>query len=487
MNRKRTMSDMMNKGFGVSGSVGKWLVAGTVFGLSGCGTAVSDEESDSVASTQEAVSAPTPVPADGSCGFKVTSNYFSRRSGTGYLVSLRLKNVSGPKAKSFEIFADLGGAGIRRRACSRTARRSMVATLLRNRCSCAAGIGQGQTLPILYGSPDAYSSVTPYVISINGQKCDAIAPQVSLSANKTLITSSGSLQLSALASDNVAVRKVVFKRDGVEIGVDTSAPFTLDVAANASQNGRHVFTAVAYDPSGNAGTSSGVRVLTGIGNKFFGTATTTTADYASLLSYFNQVTPGNAGKWGSVEATRDQMNWSELDTAYQFAKQNGLPFKLHTLIWGQQQPTWLASLTPAQQLAEIEQWISLAAQRYPDVQLVDVVNEPLHAVPAYSAALGGAGATGFDWVIKSFELARKYFPKSELLLNDYNVEALDSAATDYLAIINLAQRSRPDRRHRSASAFSGTRRSLGGGRQSRPLRRDWPADLRLGAGPQFEQ
>jgi hypothetical protein len=107
------------------------------------------------------------------------------------------------------------------------------------------------------------------------------------------------------------------------------------------------------------------------------------------------------------------------------------------LIWGQQQPTWLAGLTPEQQLAEIEQWISLAAQRYPDVQMVDVVNEPLHAVPAYSAALGGPGVTGWDWVIKSFELARKYFPKSELILNDYNVEAQDSAATDYLKIINV--------------------------------------------------
>ena len=433
------MSDKMSTSVGLTGAVGLWLLAGAALGSSGCASTVSDEESDTVATATEAISAAsTPMPTDGSCGFRVTSNYLSRRSGTGYVGELALKNVSGPKAKDFEIFADLGGAGIRRRClfadCTAvdggySFTEPMVVRVL--------GIAQGQTLPILYGSPDAYSSVTPYVISINGQKCDAIPPQVSLSASKTLITSSGTLQLSAQASDNVAVRKVVFKRDGVEIGVDTTAPYTLDVAADASLNGRQIYTAVAYDPSGNSAISSGVRVLTGIGNKFFGTAITTAADYPSALSYFNQVTPGNAGKWGSVEATRDQMNWSELDTAYQFAKQNGVPFKLHTLIWGQQQPTWLASLTPEQQLAEIEQWMSLAAQRYPDVQLVDVVNEPLHAVPAYSAALGGPGVTGWDWVIKSFELARKYFPKSELLLNDYNVEAIDSSALDYIAIIDL--------------------------------------------------
>jgi len=482
------MSDMMNKGFGLSSSMGAWLLAGTVFGLGGCGTAASEEESDSVASKNEAVTAATTaMPTDGSCGFKVTSNYFSRRSGNGYLGELLLKNVSGPKARSFEIFADLGGAGIRRRClladCDPVDGGYSIKEPLLVRLF---GLSQGQTLPILYGSPDPYAGITPYMISVNGQKCDAVAPQISLSASKTLITSSGSLQLNAAASDNVAVRKVVFQRDGVEIGVDTSAPFSLDVAADASLNGRHVFSAVAYDPSGNSATSNGVRVLTGIGNKFFGTATSTAADYASLLGYFNQVTPGNAGKWGSVEATRDQMNWAELDTAYQFAKQNGLRFKLHTLIWGQQQPSWVESLTPEQQAAEIEQWISLAAQRYPDAQLVDVVNEPLHAVPAYSAALGGAGVTGYDWVIKSFELARKYFPKSELLLNDYNVEALDSAATDYLKIINLLK-DRPDRRHRLASALSGTGRRLVRCRQSRSLCCHRPAHLRVRARPQFEQ
>ena len=40
-------------------------------------------------------------------------------------------------------------------------------------------------------------------------------------------------------------------------------------------------------------------------------------DYEHLLTYFDQLTPENAGKWGSVEGTRDVMNWTDLDTAYQ--------------------------------------------------------------------------------------------------------------------------------------------------------------------------
>ncbi len=42
-----------------------------------------------------------------------------------------------------------------------------------------------------------------------------------------------------------------------------------------------------------------------------------------------------------------------------------------------------------------------------------------------------------DWVIKSFELARKHFPKAKLLLNEYNVIVENGITTNYLGLINL--------------------------------------------------
>lgn len=171
--------------------------------------------------------------------------------------------------------------------------------------------------------------------------------------------------------------------------------------------------------------------------RFFGTAPGGPEDYEHLLTYFDQITPENAGKWGSVEATRDVMNWTALDTAYQTAVNNGLAFKFHTLLWGQQQPGWIAALPAAEQLEEIEEWMAAVAVRYPDLKLVEVLNEPLNAPPPYREALGGAGTTGFDWVIKSFELARKHFPKAQLILNEYNVIVENGITTNYLNIINL--------------------------------------------------
>ncbi len=177
-----------------------------------------------------------------------------------------------------------------------------------------------------------------------------------------------------------------------------------------------------------------------------------TAQAPNFAAYFNQVTPENAGKWGSVEATRDVMNWTELDAAYNYAKTNGLKFRFHVLVWGSQQPAWISALTPAEKLDEIKEWFAAVAARYPDLDYVEVVNEPLHAPPNggqiafstpavyaanYSDALGGAGASGWEWLVQSFRLARQYFPGKKLVLNEYGLLNDASSALRYVQIVNL--------------------------------------------------
>ncbi|HOT14916.1 MAG TPA: endo-1,4-beta-xylanase [Bacteroidales bacterium] len=180
-------------------------------------------------------------------------------------------------------------------------------------------------------------------------------------------------------------------------------------------------------------------------SKFLGCAYGSDSKY-QFEGYWNQVTPGNASKWGWVEGTRDVMNWKDLDEAYNFARKNKFPFKLHTLIWGSQQPTWIETLDSAEQRAEIEEWFAALAERYDSVDYIDVVNEPIHAKPDktgagnYIKALGGAGTTGWDWVITSFKLARQYFPKAKLLINEYSVTNEQKNANTYAQIINLLKK-----------------------------------------------
>jgi GH35 family endo-1,4-beta-xylanase len=180
-----------------------------------------------------------------------------------------------------------------------------------------------------------------------------------------------------------------------------------------------------------------------------------------FTQYFNQVTPENAGKWGSAAGTTRTaaMRWANLDQAYAFAQTNGFPFNFHVLVWGNQQPTWMASLPAEEQLAEIKKWFAAVAERYPDIKWLQVVNEPLHDPPDcthsanqgnncnasgnYARALGGANGTdgtGWDWILNAFRLAKQYFPNTKLMLNDYSITNSDSATTQYLQIIDILKR-----------------------------------------------
>lgn len=97
----------------------------------------------------------------------------------------------------------------------------------------------------------------------------------------------------------------------------------------------------------------------------------------------------------------------------------------------------MASLDTAGQRTQVEEWIRQFCNRYPNLAYIDVVNEPIHAPPVYKGALGGDGKTGWDWVIKSFELARKYCaPGVKLHLNEYNILHSNTATNDYLRLID---------------------------------------------------
>jgi GH35 family endo-1,4-beta-xylanase len=178
-----------------------------------------------------------------------------------------------------------------------------------------------------------------------------------------------------------------------------------------------------------------------------------------FTQFFNQVTPENAGKWGSAAGlTRTAaMRWTNLDNAYNFAKANGFPIRFHVLVWGNQQPTWMSSLPPAEQRVEIEKWFAAVATRYPDLDWIEVVNEPLHDPPDcehpanagsacaasgnYLRALGGhndTDGTGWDWILNAFRLARQYFgDDARLMMNDFSITNSNSATTQYLEIIDL--------------------------------------------------
>ncbi len=90
---------------------------------------------------------------------------------------------------------------------------------------------------------------------------DSTAPTVLLTAPANNSTISGTMTITAAASDNVAVASVQFMLDGNPIGaLDTSAPWSMTYDTRQLTNGQYTLSAVAKDAAGNSATSSTVTI-----------------------------------------------------------------------------------------------------------------------------------------------------------------------------------------------------------------------------------
>ena len=161
-------------------------------------------------------------------------------------------------------------------------------------------------------------------------------------------------------------------------------------------------------------------------DKFLGNITTTyQVDYGKEKFYtlWNQITPENESKWDAIEGSRrGSFNFGGADNAYNYAKNHNFPFKYHCLIWGAQYPGWINNLSTEEQYKAIEEYFDAVKKHYPELPMIDVVNEAIagHQPAPYKAALGGDGKTGYDWIIKAFEMAHERWPDAILIYNDYN-------------------------------------------------------------------
>ncbi|HMC67541.1 MAG TPA: Ig-like domain-containing protein, partial [Mycobacteriales bacterium] len=85
-------------------------------------------------------------------------------------------------------------------------------------------------------------------------------PQINGSENYTLKNVSGTVSVTATASDNVGVTKVEFYLDGVLQSTVTTSPYAWSWNTATATNASHSLTAKAYDAANNIGTSSAVSV-----------------------------------------------------------------------------------------------------------------------------------------------------------------------------------------------------------------------------------
>jgi endo-1,4-beta-xylanase len=187
--------------------------------------------------------------------------------------------------------------------------------------------------------------------------------------------------------------------------------------------------------TGTGGATGGSTTAT-TGNavkKYFGNIDTQGSIRSDFKGMWDQFSPENAGKWGSVQGSQGSFNWNSLDTMYKYTQDNGLLFKEHCFCWGSQQPSWVNNSNGE---ASVKAWMKAFCERYPKTAMIDVFNESLHNSPAYKDGIGGTGTTGYDWLVNAFKWARDACPNAILLYNDYNTIEYSSENTNVIKLVN---------------------------------------------------
>lgn len=147
------------------------------------------------------------------------------------------------------------------------------------------------------------------------------------------------------------------------------------------------------------------------------------------------------GKVNSAQEGVQKWNWRTADAHYNWCKQNGVMFKFHALLWTSQFPKYWQELSASELRQQVEYWFDAVAIKYPDLVMIDVVNEALsgHAENTdqsgrngktmknlLSQALGNSSNPyDYKWIAEAFRMARKRFPNAVLIYNDYNTFTYD--------------------------------------------------------------
>jgi endo-1,4-beta-xylanase len=153
---------------------------------------------------------------------------------------------------------------------------------------------------------------------------------------------------------------------------------------------------------------------------------------AVLKRHFSTLTIENAMKFGVVHPAEDTWLWDECDLIADYARNNGMLLRGHTLVWHNQTSEWVfndgnETVSKNKLYKRLEDHISVITSRYNDIIYSwDVVNEAIETEKGDENnfrlskwyEIGGKEVYSL-----AFRLMREASPNAKLFYNDYNNEA----------------------------------------------------------------
>jgi endo-1,4-beta-xylanase len=205
----------------------------------------------------------------------------------------------------------------------------------------------------------------------------------------------------------------------------------------------HAAKATALGLSGTAGLSGVSAFATAKTQPLAGTSTAGLIPYGSavrvgalesdssyreaIIANCQMVVAEGEMKWADLRPTRGEYRFEKADAIIDFARQNKLDVRGHTLAWYGALPAWTDEIAGrAEAHGELVDHIKTVVSRYRGViPSWDVVNEPLVDFPESSASLRPCVWTkhlGADYLSIALRTTAAVDPQARLVLNEYDIE-----------------------------------------------------------------
>jgi len=175
-------------------------------------------------------------------------------------------------------------------------------------------------------------------------------------------------------------------------------------------------------------------------------------NYVTAARELGYVTPENEMKWESIHPTPTEYAFEPADEIVNFAEQNGMLVKGHALVWHNQLPEWVSSLTSEPAVREaMRDHIQTVVEHFRGrVHAWDVVNEVWQNEQTWvdgQPALRDYVITqylGSSFIDEAFELAHEIDPDAKLYYNDYRAEGLNAKSQAiYEMVAGMVERGVP--------------------------------------------
>lgn len=152
--------------------------------------------------------------------------------------------------------------------------------------------------------------------------------------------------------------------------------------------------------------------------------------------HFNLIVAENDTKMGRIYRGEDDFDWTMADRYVKFAHENNQDLRWHTLVWHNQSPKWIFEDANGNKITKeileerLKKYIFAVGNRYAnEVCSVDVVNECIsdknYGLRDGSEHSKWLDIIGPEYIDKAFFWAKEAFPKSNLVINDYNLEMFE--------------------------------------------------------------